>query len=139
MSSTPVVMSQCIFFLMIRRPPRSTRTDTLFPYTTLFRSRGAVLRLLPAGIRCARPDARLLPDRGRLWPCLWKSLDGLGKPSGAAQRLSDRTSRICRQICGAQPFGFPAAGLLAHLQRFGLGTVRPALAPRLGPPDRQSV
>src|SRR3546814_14132436 len=27
------------FFLMRRRPPRSTRTDTLFPYTTLFRSR----------------------------------------------------------------------------------------------------
>src|SRR3546814_15940647 len=27
------------FFLMIPRPPRSTRTDTLFPYTTLFRSR----------------------------------------------------------------------------------------------------
>src|SRR3546814_12299861 len=32
----------CFFFLMIRLPPRSTRTDTLFPYTTLFRShRGA--------------------------------------------------------------------------------------------------
>src|SRR3546814_13199258 len=29
-----------LFFLMIRRPPRSTRTDTLFPYTTLFRSSG---------------------------------------------------------------------------------------------------
>src|SRR3546814_3068365 len=30
----------CVFFfLRIRRPPRSTRTDTLFPYTTLFRSR----------------------------------------------------------------------------------------------------
>src|SRR3546814_12145719 len=28
----------CFFFLVIRRPPRSTRTDTLFPYTTLFRS-----------------------------------------------------------------------------------------------------
>src|SRR3546814_13751255 len=28
------------FFLMIRRPPRSTRTDTLFPYTTLFRAPG---------------------------------------------------------------------------------------------------
>src|SRR3546814_14409323 len=27
-----------VFYLMIRRPPRSTRTDTLFPYTTLFRS-----------------------------------------------------------------------------------------------------
>src|SRR3546814_4001411 len=31
----------CMFFLMIRRPPRSTRTDTLFPYTTLFRSMDA--------------------------------------------------------------------------------------------------
>src|SRR3546814_1125064 len=30
------------FFLMIRRPPRSTRTDTLFPYTTLFRSASAL-------------------------------------------------------------------------------------------------
>src|SRR3546814_19427019 len=30
------------YFLMIRRPPRSTRTDTLFPYTTLFRSEGQV-------------------------------------------------------------------------------------------------
>src|SRR3546814_11646574 len=42
----------CCFFLMIRRPPRSTRTDTLFPYTTLCRSErfgcpgvGRVLRL----------------------------------------------------------------------------------------------
>src|SRR3546814_14013534 len=37
-----------VFFLMIRRPPRSTRTDTLFPYTTLFRSRD-VLAVEPAG------------------------------------------------------------------------------------------
>src|SRR3546814_5000620 len=34
---------------MIRRPPRSTRTDTLFPYTTLFRS-------LDAGLAVARPE-----------------------------------------------------------------------------------
>src|SRR3546814_19055154 len=33
----PVVLV-LLFFLMIRLPPRSTRTDTLFPYTTLFRS-----------------------------------------------------------------------------------------------------
>src|SRR3546814_11931461 len=33
---------------MIRRPPRSTRTDTLCPFTTLFRSRAAVRRLLSA-------------------------------------------------------------------------------------------
>src|SRR3546814_10140339 len=39
-----------MFFLMIRLPPRSTRTDTLFPYTTLFRS-----RLLQGRSRLARP------------------------------------------------------------------------------------
>src|SRR3546814_11085266 len=33
------------FFLMIRRPPRSTRTDTLFPYTTLFRSNLKIRRV----------------------------------------------------------------------------------------------
>src|SRR3546814_17105053 len=49
------------FFLRIRRPPRSTRTDTLFPYTTLFRS----------GVPCAsRPGIRgregLPAEQGRL-------------------------------------------------------------------------
>src|SRR3546814_17798442 len=34
------------FFLMIRRPPRSTRTDTLVPYTPLFRSRRSLPRYL---------------------------------------------------------------------------------------------
>src|SRR3546814_5880791 len=36
-----------MFFLMIRRPPRSTRTDTLFPYTTLFRSSRQRIRPTP--------------------------------------------------------------------------------------------
>src|SRR3546814_17596337 len=40
-----------VCFLMIRRPPRSTRTDTLFPYTTLFRSIGAITG--PEGIYAA--------------------------------------------------------------------------------------
>src|SRR3546814_20210731 len=41
-----------MFLLMIRRPPRSTRTDTLFPYTTLFRSRAqlALKRAVLIGI-----------------------------------------------------------------------------------------
>src|SRR3546814_12086255 len=47
-----------IFFLMIRRPPRSTRTDTLFPYTTLFRSDVDGENLARAG------DPRALDDRG---------------------------------------------------------------------------
>src|SRR3546814_1762242 len=46
--------SRLFFFLMIRRPPRSTRTDTLFPYTTLFRSRAADRRERP-GRRASDP------------------------------------------------------------------------------------
>src|SRR3546814_13227179 len=38
-------LSFVFFFLMIRRPPRSTRTDTLFPYTTLFRSMSSSRRV----------------------------------------------------------------------------------------------
>src|SRR3546814_10563619 len=41
----PVPLFLFFFFLMIRRPPRSTRTDTLFPYTTLFRSQGTFGKL----------------------------------------------------------------------------------------------
>src|SRR3546814_19519314 len=33
-----ILLDKLFFFLIIRRPPRSTRTDTRFPYTTLFRS-----------------------------------------------------------------------------------------------------
>src|SRR3546814_20500321 len=43
------------FFLMIRRPPRSTRTDTLFPYTTLFRSAVAVYDPVDRGQADAGP------------------------------------------------------------------------------------
>src|SRR3546814_15934741 len=71
-----------VFFLMIRRPPRSTRTDTLFPYTTLFRSPGRQRRepgaspdrLYPAEIPRARRgrDAdrarRRARDRSRAYP-----------------------------------------------------------------------
>src|SRR3546814_18841690 len=45
---------------MIRRPPRSTRTDTLFPYTTLFRS--------PADIGHQKPEAVVDHRRLRRWP-----------------------------------------------------------------------
>src|SRR3546814_18507959 len=61
-----------IFFLMIRRPPRYTRTDTLFPYTTLFRSfqlpgvrRGEVK--LARALKLLRRDGRagLIPQHSR--------------------------------------------------------------------------
>src|SRR3546814_11899426 len=61
-----------IFFLIIRRTPRSTRTDTLFPYTTLFRSPETVPRLrrtggadLRRGLIGFRPLRRLfMPNQG---------------------------------------------------------------------------
>src|SRR3546814_12322791 len=43
-------LSSFFFFLMIRRPPRSTRNDTLFPYTTLFRSHQVRLHGADSGI-----------------------------------------------------------------------------------------
>src|SRR3546814_17086466 len=56
------------FFLMIRRPPRSTRTDTLFPYTTLFRSAmgDRQVQWLGPGQRPSR--------RVRIWPRLGNRL-----------------------------------------------------------------
>src|SRR3546814_20354410 len=48
------------FFLMIRRPPRSTRTDTLFPYTTLFRS----AQRLPRAVGLAPQERVFAAARG---------------------------------------------------------------------------
>src|SRR3546814_20706625 len=60
---------------MIRRPPRSTRTDTLFPYTTLFRSIAQCLiqsceRLVAAGQTQAKP-ARIIIE--------WTGQDGMAR------------------------------------------------------------
>src|SRR3546814_20535609 len=61
------------FFLMIRRPPRSTRTDTLFPYTTLFRScQLCLFMFVPAELLWLKDDARRAHPRsgrcGRVLP-----------------------------------------------------------------------
>src|SRR3546814_18798297 len=77
----------CFFFLMIRRPPRSTLTDTLFPYTTLFRSLG---KAGPprAGAEAAAGQRRSALDR-------WRDAAGAGTlrlcrvgPGGGASRVS---------------------------------------------------
>src|SRR3546814_8526275 len=58
----PAVM---LFFLMIRRPPRSTRTDTLFPCTTLFRSPGGAIWATAASPSCGgSTDERRSPPQG---------------------------------------------------------------------------
>src|SRR3546814_4040896 len=55
-----------IFFVMILRPPRSTRTDTLFPYTTLFRSivQGQRAELMVGAAESAEDLAPLLARAG---------------------------------------------------------------------------
>src|SRR3546814_7522547 len=59
-----------VVFLMIRRPPRSTRTDTLFPYTTLFRSNDDRRRVEPQ---------RLLDQLARIHRC---AVDGAAEHFG---------------------------------------------------------
>src|SRR3546814_20253312 len=73
------------FFLMRRRPPRSTRTDTLFPYTTLFRSRllrhlaarlsgdDAAAVLQPLEAQAAQADRIYEPGPNGHRPCRAKS------------------------------------------------------------------
>src|SRR3546814_16390256 len=68
-----------VFFLMIRRPPRSTRTDTLFPYTTLFRS--CLPRRLASPDRDARVPA-MRPPVGRRFRYS-RRLEGGGAASAA--------------------------------------------------------
>src|SRR3546814_18512375 len=63
-----------VVFLMIRRPPRSKRTDTLFPYTTLFRSGLSMLVeragfAVDAALRFGGPGAQQrMPQQPRLQP-----------------------------------------------------------------------
>src|SRR3546814_17144068 len=74
---------------MIRRPPRSTRTDTLFPYTTLFRSR---LDLVQPPV-----DPRLRPDAGFLHHVARPQLHGVAPMESDVQRSSDVTLRSGRE------------------------------------------
>src|SRR3546814_17240508 len=78
------------FLLMIRRPPRSTRTDTLFPYTTLVRSRvqdpyclrcqpqvmGAALDLLRQAATTLAVEANGVSDNPLIFPEADEALSG---------------------------------------------------------------
>src|SRR3546814_3140996 len=92
---------------MIRRPPRSTRTDTLFPYTTLFRSRERDLERVPGVVRVlhhladvdGRPDERgvdavveLLDDVGRA--VVERADHGLGRLEEIRHRSEEHTSEL---------------------------------------------
>src|SRR3546814_1059287 len=83
------------FFLMIRRPPRSTRTDTLFPYTTLFRSPPQLRQIYRARYRAGLLGPALC------WRAVQFAADGerrhprraAGRPR-AADRCGARRARL---------------------------------------------
>src|SRR3546814_3871109 len=78
----------CIFFLMIRLPPRSTRTDTLFPYTTLFRSHG---RCCTPGPAVSAPDVSEKGNVRRTQPTRPASRN---PPPGDNGRSEEHTSEL---------------------------------------------
>src|SRR3546814_11340415 len=83
------------FFLMIRRPPRSKRTDTLFPYTTLFRSQRSRRDRAGGDGRPRRSDRRRA--RGRGLQRLWRRLHArppADRRRGDAARSEEHTSEL---------------------------------------------
>src|SRR3546814_6131530 len=111
-----------VFFLLIRRPPRSTRTDTLFPYTTLFRSRWLTGEMTSYAL-CSYPAATTNESiklqrtsharRGQKlsFPCGSRSeehtseLQSLMRISYAVFRLKNKThKRHTRTVAPPNPF-----------------------------------
>src|SRR3546814_18655693 len=101
-----------VFLFMIRRPPRSTRTDTLFPYTTLFRSE--MLGILRDGIRqlsAAAAEGRNLPLQTRMILRL------------QASRTAERCCRLMHRIfVGAGGRGMNSDGTFGRLISVSLAT-----------------
>src|SRR3546814_56786 len=112
------MLSVLLFFLMIRRPPRSTRTDTLFPYTTLFRSDVA---------RALHPNPGTLS--GGLCAAVlsvWGNADGQQALSVSAQRQHECADRSVVQVLGRstrkKPHPNRASRLARRIEERGRGT-----------------
>src|SRR3546814_11198658 len=87
------------FFLRIRRPPRSTRTDTLFPYTTLFRSSARWSTNTPSRPWCRRAT------------CAWD-------PVAATSSLPEttRTATAAKKRAATRPNRLASAGRRRHIR-----------------------
>src|SRR3546814_11426507 len=109
-----VVIHLCLFLLMLRRPPRSSRTYTLFPYTTLVRSSpGAQRRAAPFDCLAGAQDRlRQAPgERSEIifvasWLCANHSPR---RPQRATQALHVAGEWLCWARCGGQPYHRVAA------------------------------
>src|SRR3546814_7191085 len=120
---------------MIRRPPRSTRTDTLFPYTTLFRSEGDEIRGF-MGLTVSRTAHQMTVNGRRLWT--WCAYDTLFLPTllgetGEIETRDPETERVIRLT--VSPTGIEAAepaGAMASI-------VAPQLWDHTSAEDRKST
>src|SRR3546814_10958101 len=111
---------------MIRRPPISTRTDTLFPYTTLFRSqpRGRFDR--------GRPERRIGAPLGGSHPVGMAEIAGAVETELGQSSVEPRPAGVDRSAKREQGGGHrPAAFLASH--RIGGGCGEFAMAPAAGP------
>src|SRR3546814_20924945 len=95
---------------MIRRPPRSTRTYTLFPYTTLFRSAAAPRPLQPAVV------GLLVGERTRRRPV------GEGRPSDGVVRFDGQAARQEVLQHRARPTGEAVIGAVDQRGRRSVGS-----------------
>src|SRR3546814_2960549 len=88
---------------MIRRPPRSTRTDTLFPYTTLFRSvddRAAALRIHDAQRFLAAEESAAQIDVHHAIPEIFGDVERFAAPRACSlSRSEEHTSELQSLMC----------------------------------------
>src|SRR3546814_14223989 len=94
---------------MIRRPPRSTRTDTLFPYTTLFRSdrylsseaeiEAALSTMMESRDMLFRDNVAISAHRASSRPLL----AGLAEAIGMCANLDERFEKLCSQLDKSDP------------------------------------
>src|SRR3546814_16182392 len=123
-----------LFFLMIRRPPRSTRTDTLFPYTTLFRStppaglhRDGHWRGRSSFVSCCFSGNRRSPRRAHRRRSSGSSSAAIPGPGGGTPVFAgiSRLGAIVRlSLCGLPGHGLenPADGDAAYHRTPALAT-----------------
>src|SRR3546814_11246483 len=83
---------------MIRRPPRSTRTDTLFPYTTLFRSADAHERIDLLSERDGVEQCRVTCDHAAVLKLLDAPLTGCRRQCDVIGEFDDRQATILLQL-----------------------------------------
>src|SRR3546814_18827683 len=109
-----------LFFLMIRRPPRSTRTDTLFPYTTLFRSLVTTPRRRIRATRFHLLAPRSLKTHAGSQFSQWSKMGAAALSAG----MTDRGSKLCPDresfLRSGAPVQFPHISRKTKLAAVGM-------------------